>query len=242
MGKKVFCKKCGSKSFWKVRRNHLKCKSCRAEMSSNEFGELHLSKYTVEKIIHWFVLEQSVAKIQEQTNVSQYHILKVLLALRKKMLLDVPPEFRGEVEVDETYLGGQWKNKKLSQKAKLLKSKRGKGTTKQPVFGILCRDGKVWAELIDNTEADSLQPLIQRKVKKGSIIYSDTWRGYTGIATKGYVHRLVEHGKEYVDKNGNHINGLEGFWGYLKRKLVAKGGIRKARLHIPRRICLALQS
>ena len=55
---------------------------------------------------------------------------------------------------------------------------------------------------------------------------------YTGIAAKGYVHRLVEHGKgDYSDKRGNHINGLEGFWGYLKRRLAAKGGIRKE--HLP---------
>ena len=47
---------------------------------------------------------------------------------------------------------------------------------------------------------------------------ADTWRSYTGIAAKGYVHRLVKHSKENFVTNGNHINGLEGFWGYLKRK------------------------
>jgi transposase-like protein len=47
------------------------------------------------------------------------------------------------------------------------------------------------------------------------------------------VHRLVEHSKEqYSDKQGGHINGLEGFWGYLKRKLAAKGGIRRKRLSL----------
>ena len=72
-----------------------------------------------------------------------------------------------------------------------------------------------------------------RKVKKGSVVCSDTWRGYTGIAARGYVHRMVEHRKnEYSDKKGNHINGLEGFWGYLKRKLAAKGGIRRKKLHL----------
>jgi len=44
---------------------------------------------------------------------------------------------------------------------------------------------------------------------------------------------LVEHCKnEYVDKQGNHINGFEDFWGYLKRQLAAKGGIRKERLQL----------
>ena len=48
---------------------------------------------------------------------------------------------------------------------------------------------------------------------------------------KGYVHRLVDHAKgEYSDGKGRHINGLEGFWGYLKRKLASKGGVRRSRL------------
>jgi len=58
---------------------------------------------------------------------------------------------------------------------------------------------------------------------------------YTGLAAKGYVHRTVEHrDKEYVSKTNksNHINGLEGFWGYLKRKLAAKGGIQRKYLHL----------
>ena len=62
-------------------------------------------------------------------------------------------------------------------------------------------------------EAKQLQTRILKRVKKGSTVFSDTWRGYTGIAAKGYVHRLVEHSKNSYVTNGNHINGLEGFWG-----------------------------
>jgi len=225
------CNFCGGKRFWKVRRNHLKCRRCRREISPHLAG-LRLSKSRWQKIIQWFVLEQSSNKIQEQTTVSKHLVLKALLILRQQMLLDIPSIFVGKIEVDETYLGGQWKNKRLAVKAKSPRSKRGRGTLKQPVFGILCRSGKVWAELIEGVESEDLQPLIVKKVEKGSTIYSDTWRGYTGIAAKGYVHRLVEHRKEYVNQQGNHINGLEGFWGYLKRKLQAKGGIRKSRLHL----------
>jgi len=53
---------------------------------------------------------------------------------------------------------------------------------KQPVFGILCRNGTVWAEVIEDVEADTLHPLISQKVTTGSIICSDTWKAYTGIA------------------------------------------------------------
>jgi len=76
-----------------------------------------------------------------------------------------------------------------------------------------------------------VQPLISQKVSTGSIVCSDTWKAYTGIAARGYVHRLVNHGEhQYTDGKGNHINGLEGFWGYLKRKLASKGGIRREKL------------
>ena len=142
---------------------------------------------------------------------------------------DIPEVFSGTVEVDETYLGGQWKNKRHS--AKSGGTKRGRGTSKTPVFGILCRGGKVWAQVVPDVEAKTLMPLISRRVKAGSIVCSDTWKSYTGVAAKGYVHRLVKHHKgEYSDGKENHINGLEGFWGYLKRRLAAKGGIRKERL------------
>ena len=143
------------------------------------------------------------------------------------MVQDVPGVFSGTVEVDETYLGGQKKNKRKKQLRKELESRRGFGTTKQPVFGILTRQGKIFAKLVDDTEAGDLLPIITKKVKAGSRVCSDTWRAYTGLAAKGYVHRTIEHGeKEYV-LGKNHINGLEGFWGYLKRKLAAKGGVKR---------------
>jgi transposase-like protein len=167
--------------------------------------------------------------ITQETGLERKRVLRALLVVRRVMAKDIPDVFSGTVEVDETYLGGQWKNKRRSQRIGL--TKRGRGTQKTPVFGILCRRGKVWAEIVPNVEAATLIPLIKQRVKRGSTICSDTWKSYTGIAAKGYVHRLVEHGKgEYSDNKGNHINGLEGFWGYLKRRLAAKGGIRKKRL------------
>jgi transposase len=145
------------------------------------------------------------------------------------MAQDIPPVFEGIVEIDETYLGGSWKNKR--KLTRVQGSKRGRGTSKQAVFGILCRSGQVWAEIVPDVEANTLMPLLRKRVAVGSTVCSDTFRSYTGVAAKGYVHRLVKHDQqEYVDAQGNHINGLEGFWGYLKRRLAAKGGIRRERL------------
>jgi len=174
-------------------------------------------------------LEQSSNNIAELTKLSKKRVLRALAYARIEMCKDIPEAFSGIVEVDETYLRGKWINKRKSTRD--LGTKRGRGTSKQPVFGILCRSGLVWAEIVDGVGAGTLQPLIKEHVKLGSTINSDTWKGYTGIATQGYVHRLVKHSEgEYSDKNGTHINGLEGFWGYLKRKLAAKGGITRDKL------------
>ena len=139
-------------------------------------------------------------------------------------------------EVDETYLGGQKKNKRksvlLKEKLTGRESKRGFGTKKQPVFGILARSGKVFARLVGDVEARDLVPIIEKKVKRGSRICLDTWRAYTGLATRGYLHRTVKHQKKEYALGKNHINGLEGFFGYLKRKLATKGGVRRKYLSL----------
>lgn len=225
---RISCPKCHAWKVWHLRRNKMKCAFCRYEWSNKKLP-LRLTTYQWRQLLRWFVLGHSIDTISQETNISRERIMRALLYTRNAMMHDVPEVFSGIVEVDETYIGGQWKNKRKSIRAK--GTKRGRGTTKQPVFGIYARKGLVWAEIVDDVEAKTLQPLIRKHVKKKSVICSDTWKGYTGIAAYGYVHRLVKHNEgEYSDRKGTHINGMEGFWGYLKRKLAAKGGIRKDRM------------
>ncbi|MCH8192078.1 MAG: transposase [Chloroflexi bacterium] len=66
---------------------------------------------------------------------------------------------------------------------------RGRGTSKQAVCGILSRGGQVGAEVIHNVEAKTLQPLLRHRMHPGSVVCSDTFAGYTGIAAGGYIHR-----------------------------------------------------
>jgi len=206
----------------------LRCASCRYEWTPY-YLPLYLGRKGWLNILKWFARGLSGKQIAIETGIGRLRIYRALNKVRMLMMRDIPDVFSGTIEIDETYIGGQWKNKRKSQRIE--ESKRGRGTLKTPVLGILCRGGKVWAEVVTDVEARTLIPLISRRVKRGSTILSDTWRSYTGIATKGYIHRLVEHGKgKYSDKKGGHINGLEGFWGYLKRRLMAKGGIRRERL------------
>lgn len=222
------CTNCSRKKFYKMGRGNWRCAHCRKDFVAPKLP-LRMSRKQWRQLLHWFLLEQNTNSLVLHTGLEKGRILRALMYARKAMAKDVPQAFCGTVEVDETYLGGQRKNQRQSERAK--KVKRGRGTTKLPVFGILCRNGLVWAEVVDDTTAETLMPLIKRRVLKGSTVCSDTWKGYTGVAANGYVHRLVNHSAgEYSNLKGSHINGLEGFWGFLKRKLASKGGIRRARL------------
>jgi len=231
------CPRCGNKKFYRVRRDKKRCSKCGFEFTSWLIKGIRLKRKKWKEIIEWFLLERSGLWISKRMGLGKNQTYKALRKIRQALVFDVPKEFSGTVEVDETYLGGQKKNKRKSQLKKDKKiygkeSKRGFGTTKQPVFGILCRSGKVYAELVNKTEAKDLIPIITKKVKPGAKVCSDTYRSYTGLAAKGYVHRTVEHRKKIYAKGKNHINGLEGFWGYLKRKLAAKGGVQRKYLYL----------
>jgi len=225
---KIACPKCNSKKLYKMSSGKRRCSECKYDFIPHKLP-MRLTRDEWKRIIRFFLMEQNSNSIIERTRFERRRVFRALTKIRIVLAKDVPEIFSGTVEVDETYIGGQWKNKRKSIRDH--GTKRGRGTKKQPVFGILCRNGQVWAEVVDDVEADTLQPLISRKVSTGSTVCSDTWKAYTGIAARGYVHRLVNHGeKQYSDGKGNHINGLEGFWGFLKRKLASKGGITKQKL------------
>jgi transposase-like protein len=129
----------------------------------------------------------------------------------------------GEVEVDESYHGAK---RKRGFHGKL---KRGRGTQKQPVFGIFERNGAVFTEIVPDCKKQTLQALICGQISKESVIYSDGWRGYNGLVDVGYDrHFRVNHGEnEFSKGNGVHINGIESFWSFTKRRLRKFNGLAR---------------
>ena len=187
------CPRCGNTKSWRVRRSKRKCSACRYEWRTDRLP-LHLSRAEWKRLLRWFLLGLSSAAISRESGLGREQVLRALTMVREAMVRDIPPVFEGVVEIDETYLGGSWRNKRKS--TRIQGSKRGKGTSKQAVFGILCRSGQVWAEVVPNVEANTLMPLLRKQVAKGSIVCSDTFRSYTGVAARGYVHRFVKHDQQ----------------------------------------------
>ena len=90
--------------------------------------------------------------------------------------------------MDESYFGGR------------RKGNRGRGAAgKVPVFGILERGGKVKVEVVGDVKGDTLLELAIKKVKRGSLIYTDRFRSYNGLVSYGFKHRRIDHGKKFAN-------------------------------------------
>jgi transposase-like protein len=119
----------------------------------------------------------------------------------------------GEVEVDETFIGGKARNMHVSERKRRI---TGTGTKdKTAVMGILERGGKVRAAVVPSRRKTVLQEEVRKHVTAGAALYSDALMSYEGLATD-YAHRVVDHATQYVDGRV-HTNGLENFWSLLKR-------------------------
>ncbi len=115
---------------------------------------------------------QAARRLRGETGLHRQQVLRALMVLRQAMRREVPPVFRGTVEVDETSLGGPWRNKRRGQRAQ--GTTRGRGPSKTPVFGILCRGGQVWAQVVPDVKARTRLPVIRRRVTRGSTMCSCT--------------------------------------------------------------------
>lgn len=127
------------------------------------------------------------------------------------------PCLEGEIEVDETYVGGKNKNKHSSKKVKNAQGRSLKDKT--PVFGMVQREGFVVAYVVTDTKGKTLLPLIYETVHTNSIIYSDEWYAYNGIDKEKFDHQKVYHKKGAYVIGRRSTNTIEGYWSHLKRMI-----------------------
>jgi len=118
----------------------------------------------------------------------------------------------GEVEADETWVGGKEKNKHNSRK-----THGGPLGSKAVVMGMLERKGEVRAMVVRTTRRTELEGKIREHVSPGSVVYTDALKSYRALR-EDYIHDFVDHAAEYV-RGRVHTNGMENFWSLFKRGL-----------------------
>jgi transposase-like protein len=122
-----------------------------------------------------------------------------------------------EVEVDETFVGGQKKNMHADKKVRY--EAKGGAFGKTVVQGILDRTARqVRAKVVPNVTRETLQSEILKQVKYGSRVYTDDAVAYEQGLQWRYVHDFVNKTETYV-KGRVHVNGMENFWSLMKRTL-----------------------
>lgn len=168
------------------------------------------------KLLEFFVAEVTARAAADlmglQANTAALFYRKIRMVIAERLEVQAS-EFSGEIELDESYFGG------------VRKGKRGRGAQgKVPVFGILKRGGKVYTQVIGNTKTDTLMPIIRRKIRPDSVVYTDSYRSYNALDVSEFKHYRIHHSALFADGK-NHINGIENFWNQAKRVLRKYNGI-----------------
>jgi len=184
-----------------------------------------ISKYRLKKIIKHFSIDIDASRCAILTDINRNTINRYYNFFRNIIYRERTNQLQkitGKAEVDESYFGGR------RLRGRSGKRKRGRGTNKQPVFGIFERAGTVYTEIIPDCKQETLRGIIMGKVDIRSVIFSDGWRGYNGLVDAGYDrHIRINHGNsEFSYGNGMHINGIESFWSFTKRRLAKFNGVK----------------
>lgn len=148
----------------------------------------------------------SAKQLQRELGVTYKTAFRMFKGIRSLFQCS-PKPICGEVEIDETYIGGKSPTHTGGRSIK----------NKTPVLGIAQRDGIMSAQKVKDCKASTIIPIVKERVLPFSMVYTDEFVTYTKLRDNHYFHKSVNHeSKQYV-KGRVHTNNLEGFWGNLKR-------------------------
>jgi transposase-like protein len=168
-----------------------------------------LSPQKVKKIFLCFLRDLTATAAAKIVGVNPNTADKYYNALRERTARASQGETKketGEFEKDESYFV----------------AKRVLGAAgKTPVFGLLKRGGKIFVKIAANCSKEELMLVIQGKIPENAVIYTDGWKAYDGLVLNGCDHYRVYHSKNEFARGKNHINGIENFWSFAKRRLGA---------------------
>lgn len=184
------------------------------------FSRSKLSEAKFRQIVKHFALDLTATECSALSGVSVRSVNTIYLRIRARMAwwcLQRSP-LCGELEADESYFG-----------PRRVRGKRGRGAGgKTIVFGLLKRGDQVYTEIVPDASKRTLQAIIRGKADPLSVINTDGWRGYDGLVDIGFdKHFRVNHGNNEFVRGNSHVNGIESFWSFAKRRLAQFNGVAK---------------
>ena len=167
----------------------------------------------------------SALQISRETGLSYKSALFIMHRIRFAMTPDYPDQLKGDVEVDETYVGGKPRFKG--------QSKRGRGTKKTPVLALVERGGNVRAQVVTDVTGRTLKSAIRECVHEESRIITDENPSYEGIGIEfDGGHETVNHGRKEYARGDVNTNSIESFFALIKRGIVGTfHNVSKRHLH-----------
>ncbi len=190
-----------------------------------------ISERKTRQIIKYFALDLTANKTAQLTALAHQSVNRIYLKIRNRIAEECEraSPFRAcEIEVDESDFG-----------ARRVRGKRGRRAgSKTIVFSIYKRNGKVYTEIVPNAAQKTLQNIIRGRVSLDSVIHSDGWRGYNGLVDVGYSkHLRINHSKDVFATGDVHINGIESFWSFAKRRLQKFNGVPTSTFYLHLKEC-----
>jgi len=218
------CPKCADqRNSYIASRRVWECKGCRKQFSVKQGSIFEDSPITLDKWLcaMWMIADCkngiSSYEIARDLGVSQktawFMMHRIRLAMQAK---SIDKKLCGEVEADETFVGGKVTN--MHRKAKrTIRAKNDGNWGKTVVLGLLQRDGKVCAAVAPSRRKHHVQAHITANVEVGAKLYTDEFNSYDNLP-EGFTREFVNHLHSYVEGRV-HTNGMENFWSLLKRTL-----------------------
>jgi transposase-like protein len=217
------CPRCEStENYFLKTRKVWKCKSCKKQFSVKVGTIFEASPIGLDKWLMaiWMIANckngVSSYEIHREIGLTQKSAWFLLHRIRKAMQNGSFEKLSGEVEADETFVGGLAKNMSKARRERRIKGRGSVGKT--AVLGILQREGNVKAKVISDTTKATLHREVLGTVENGSKLYTDEWRSYRGLGIQ-YQHEVINHSiSEYV-RGAVHTNSIENYWSLLKRTI-----------------------
>jgi len=215
------CPKCHHHWAWRLKDGRFKCRKCSQRYTFKSLWDsCRLTERAKRKLLECFVFGVPVYRLRFRGPASPpstkrfFRLIRSVLAFHEQCR----EPFEDEIECDETMFGGK------------KRGRRGWGAEgKIVVLGILKRNGKVRVFPVKGRGAKRLLPLIRQSTKPGSLYYTDEWHAYGSLSVRG--DHVVVRKEKGRPKGRDHLNGIEGFWSYVKHWLYHYRGVPKKFFH-----------